>query len=186
MQPSLLVPTLSQPAARPTTGGARVVALTGDPCAPNAREYSTRVCVAAAGMLPGGRMPPPYRWIVLAVCMLAFVQVHIHRLAFSPLIPTFVADLGISYATAATIQTAYFWTYTVMQVPVGVLTDRWGARRVMLVFLAGLAAGALVGLGAAAVWVPGLRLIAEWFAPVERGRVTGLFSAAGGVGGTVA
>lgn len=148
-------------------------------------------------------MPPPYRWVILAVCMLSFIQVHIHRLAFAPLIPTFVADLGITYAAAGAIQTAYFWTYTAAQVPIGVLTDRWGARRVMLVFLtalsvgtllfaasrtyaASIAARALVGLGAAAVWVPGMRLIAEWFPVAERGRVTGLFSAGGGVGGTLA
>ena len=133
-----------------------------------------------------GRMPPPYRWVILAVCMLSFIQVHIHRLAFAPLIPTFVADLGITYAAAGAIQTAYFWTYTAAQVPIGVFTDRWGARRVMLVFLtalsvgtvlfaasrtyaASIAARALVGLGAAAVWVPGMRLIAEWFPVAERG-----------------
>ncbi len=148
-------------------------------------------------------MPPPYRWVILAVCMLSFIQVHIHRLAFSPLIPTFVADLGITYAAAGAIQTAYFWTYTLVQVPIGVFTDRWGARRVMLVFMTALSAGALlfaasrtysaslaaralVGLGAAAVWVPGMRLITEWFPREERGRVTGLFSAGGGVGGTLA
>jgi predicted MFS family arabinose efflux permease len=148
-------------------------------------------------------MPAPYRWVILAVCMLSFIQVHIHRLAFSPLIPTFVADLGITYAAAGAIQTAYFWTYTLVQVPIGLCTDRWGARRVMLVFLsalcvgtllfaashsypASIAARALVGLGAAAVWVPGMRLIAEWFPVEERGRVTGLFSAGGGVGGTLA
>ncbi len=148
-------------------------------------------------------MPPPYRWVILAVCMLSFVQVHIHRLAFAPLIPTFVADLGITYTAAGTIQTAYFWTYTLVQVPIGVFTDRWGARRVMLIFMTALGAGALlfaasrsygasvaaralVGLGAAAVWVPGMRLITDWFPPAERGRVTGLFSAGGGVGGTLA
>jgi len=148
-------------------------------------------------------MPRSYRWVILAVCTLAFVEVHVHRLAFSPLIPTFVADLGITYTTAGTIQTAYFWTYTLFQVPVGVLTDRWGARRVMLVFLSLLGLGtvlfaasrtypesvgarALIGAGAAAIWVPGMRLITEWFPPEERGRATGVFSAGGGVGGTLA
>src|SRR5207253_338692 len=100
-----------------------------------------RDCTDPPGVLQRRRMPRSYRWVILAVCTLAFVEVHVHRLAFSPLIPTFVADLGITYTTAGTIQTAYFWTYTLFQVPVGVLTDRWGARRVMLVFLS------LLGLG---------------------------------------
>ncbi len=146
---------------------------------------------------------PAYRWVVLAVAILAFMQTHLHRMAFAPLIPTFVGDLGLTYAAAGAIQTAYFVTYAVAQVPVGVLADRWGARRVMLVSMAVLAAGSLafavgrtygaaigarmlLGLGAAAVWVPGISLISEWFPAEERGRATGLMSAGGGLGGTIA
>lgn len=43
-----------------------------------------------------------------------------------------------------------------------------------------------VGAGAAATWLPGLRLIHEWFPLRERGLATGLFSAGGGMGGTTA
>lgn len=145
----------------------------------------------------------PSRWTILAVCVLGFTQTHVHRVGFAPLIPTFIADLGISYVAAGTIMTAYFWTYAAVQVPVGVLTDRLGSRRVMLAFLSLLVLGViafslshtygqsllarcLIGLGTAAVWLPGLRLINEWFPPGERGRATGLFSAGGGVGGTTA
>ena len=143
-----------------------------------------------------------YRWAVLAVTIVAFMQTHLHRLGFASLIPVFVADMGLSYAAAGTIQTAYFWTYALAQVPVGLLTDRWGARRVMLICTSLLALGGLafaasgtyaalllsrmvVGLGAAAVWVPGMLLIAQWFPSAERGRAAGLMSAGGGVGGTV-
>ena len=144
----------------------------------------------------------PYRWIVLSVAVVGFVQTHVHRMAFAPLIPTFVGDLGLTYAAAGTIQTAYFWTYALAQIPVGMVADRWGARRVMIGCMALLAVGAvafaasrtyaesivarsLVGFGAAAVWVPGIRLIAEWFPVPERGRATGLMSGGGGVGDTL-
>ncbi len=147
-------------------------------------------------------MPSSYRWAVLAVAVVAFMQTHLHRMAYAPLIPTFVADLGLTYAAAGTIQTAYFWTYTVVQIPLGIVADRWGSRRVMLVSMAVLVVGALafaasrtyleaigarmlVGLGAAAVWVPGMRLITEWFPQEERGRATGLMSSGGGLGGTL-
>ena len=145
---------------------------------------------------------PPYRWIVLAVAVVGFMQTHVHRMAFAPLIPTFVGDLGLTYAAAGTIQTAYFWTYALAQIPFGMVADRWGSRRVMIVCMALLAVGAvafaasrtypesiaarcLVGLGAAAVWVPGMRLITEWFPVAERGRATGLMSGGGGAGGTL-
>jgi nitrate/nitrite transporter NarK len=52
-------------------------------------------------------------------------------------------------------------------------------------YLAAIAARMLVGLGAAAVWVPGMRLISEWFPAHERGRAMGIMSAGGGVGGTL-
>jgi len=144
-----------------------------------------------------------YRWVILSVCTLGFMQTHIHRVGFAPLIPTFVADLRLTYAAAGVIMTAYFWTYTAVQVPIGLLVDRWGARRVMLAFMGILVLGAalfplsrtytqsllaraLVGLGAAAVWVPSLRLITEWFRAEERGRVIGILSAGGALGGTSA
>lgn len=143
----------------------------------------------------------PYRWAILAVCVLAFMQTHVQRVGFAPLIPTFIADMGLGYAAAGTIMASYFWTYALMQVPVGVLTDRLGARRVMLACMGVMAVGALafalahtltqsllarclVGAGAAATWLPGLRLIHEWFPRRERGLATGLFSSGGGIGAT--
>ncbi len=150
----------------------------------------------------GGAGGSPYRWVVLAVGLAVFLQTHLHRMAFAPLIPTFVADLGLTYAAAGIIQTAYFWTYAAAQVPIGMIADRWGSRRVMLACLACLAVGALafgasrtyvesvsarmlVGLGAAGAWVPGMRLLSEWFHRDERGWATGLMSAGGGLGGTL-
>jgi MFS family permease len=148
-------------------------------------------------------MASPYRWVILAIVVVGFMQTHLHRLAFPALIPAVVADVGWTYAAAGTIQTAYFWTYAAVQVPIGVIADRWGPRRVMLGCMATLAAGTvwfatsatygssvaarmLVGVGAAAVWVPGFRLVGEWFSPRERGRAAGFISAGGGIGGTLA
>ena len=143
------------------------------------------------------------RWAILGVCVLGTVIAYVHRLGLAPLVPMLVADLGVAYAGAGVLVTAYFWTYAAVQVPLGVLTDRVGARRTMLLSLAvlavgivafslsrgfgeGLAARCVVGLGAAGFWLPALRLIRDWFPPHERGRATGLCSAGGGAGGTVA
>jgi MFS transporter, ACS family, glucarate transporter len=145
---------------------------------------------------------PDYRYVVLAVAVFAFMQAHLHRMAFAPLIPRFVADLGLTYAAAGAIQTAYFLSYTLAQVPIGLIADRWGARRVMVASMAILAAGTLafaasqgygqalaarlvVGLGAAGIWVPNMFLVTAWFPPEERGRATGLMSAGGAAGGTL-
>jgi len=50
--------------------------------------------------------------------------------------------MGLTYAAAGTLMAAYFWSYAVMQVPVGVLTD-FGARRVMLGCMGVMAVGAI-------------------------------------------
>jgi hypothetical protein len=42
----------------------------------------------------------PYRWAILAVCVAGFMQTHVHRVGFAPLIPTFIADMGLTYAAA--------------------------------------------------------------------------------------
>lgn len=143
------------------------------------------------------------RWAILGVCLLGVVIAYIHRLGLAPLVPMLVDDLGVAYAGAGVLVTAYFWTYAAVQVPLGVLTDRVGARRTMLLSLGilavgivafalsrgfgeGLAARGLVGLGAAGFWLPALRLIRDWFPAHERGRATGLCSAGGGIGGTAA
>lgn len=148
-------------------------------------------------------MPSPYRWVILTVAVVGFMQTHVHRLAFAPLVPIFVADLGLSYAEAGIVQSAYFWTYALAQMPIGVVADRLGPARVMTACTALLAVGAaafafsnslaagvaarlLVGLGAAAVWVPGMRLVSEWFPGHERARATGIMSAGGACGGTLA
>ena len=61
-----------------------------------------------------------------------------------------------------------------------------GAFAVSGGFTSAILARMLVGLGAAAVWVPGMRLVTEWFPVEERARATGMMSAGGGIGGTLA
>ena len=140
--------------------------------------------------------------MVLAVCALAFMQVHLHRVAFAPLIETVVAEVRIEYAAAGAIMAAYFWSYTALQLPVGILVDRLGARRVMLASLGVLVAATLVfplsrsygvllltrtlvGVGSAAIWLPILRILSERFPVEERARATGLFATGGAVGSTL-
>lgn len=45
----------------------------------------------------------PYRWAILAVCVAGFMQAHVHRVGFAPLIPTLVEHLGwrVGYALLA-------------------------------------------------------------------------------------
>ncbi len=102
---------------------------------------------------------------------------------------------GISDVTFGYLLSAYSWTYAAMQLPSGMLLDRWGVRRVVLVatllwaLASGLAALAptiallfaarlLLGIGEAPTFPANSKAIGEWFPPELRGMPTAVFDAA--------
>lgn len=102
---------------------------------------------------------------------------------------------GISDIVFGYLLGSYSWTYATMQLPSGVLLDRFGVRRVMLVAIllwacaSGLAAIAptiallfaaryLLGIGEAPAFPANARAIGLWFPQLERGVPTATFDAA--------
>lgn len=93
-------------------------------------------------------------------------------------------EFGLSPSSLGLLTSAYFLTFAVAQIPIGVFLDRYGPRQVqavVLVFAAGgaalfgasdgflslLAGRALIGLGVAAALTAGLKATVLWF-PKER------------------
>ncbi|MBR0834145.1 MFS transporter [Bradyrhizobium manausense] len=94
------------------------------------------------------------------------------------------SDTGVGTADLGLITSAYFLVFAAAQIPVGILLDRFGPRRVQsaLLLLAAVGAGlfavstgflslliarAMIGLGVAAALTAGLKSIILWF-PRER------------------
>jgi len=103
------------------------------------------------------------------------------------------SDLGLLTA-------AYFLAFAAFQLPLGVLLDRYGPRRVLAVLYTiaglgalvfGLAEGfamltlgrALIGLGVAGGLMGAIKAYTLWFAPARLATLTGLHIAIGGIGG---
>jgi MFS family permease len=95
-----------------------------------------------------------------------------------------ISDTGIGTADLGLLTSVYFLVFAAAQIPVGILLDRYGPRRVqsalLLVAAAGaglfamsaglvslLVARAMIGLGVAAALMAGLKSIVLWF-PRER------------------
>lgn len=95
-----------------------------------------------------------------------------------------VADLALGAADLGLLTSIYFLTFAAAQIPVGMLLDRYGPRRVQSTMLVLAAAGAalfataqrflpllfgraLIGFGVAASLTAGLKAIVLWF-PKER------------------
>jgi len=106
-------------------------------------------------------------------------------------------DVGA--AILGNLSAFYFYAYAVLQIPIGVLMDRVGPRRLMsgaaalagvgaLLFAASEALAwayvgrLLIGAGAAFSWVGVLTIIAQWFPPARFALFAGLAQAAGMAG----
>ncbi len=73
-----------------------------------------------------------YRYVVLALCTLAFTATMVARLAISPVVPDVTAAFSVSTGAVGLALTGMWAAYALAQFPSGVLADRFGERRVIL------------------------------------------------------
>ena len=140
-----------------------------------------------------------YRWLVFWTLALGYVLVYFHRLCPAVVAVDMMADLEAGGTLLGILGSAYFYPYAVMQLPAGLLADSWGPRRTITLFFLVACAGSLllglaptvfwavtgrmfVGLGVSMLFVPTMKVLAEWFEAREFAFMTGILMAMGGVG----
>lgn len=140
-----------------------------------------------------------YRWFIFWSLAFGYVLVFFHRLCPAVVATDMMNDLHAGGALIGFLSSAYFYPYALMQLPTGLLSDTWGPRKTITLFLGvacigsvllGLTptpAGAilgrvLVGLGVSTLFVCTLKILAEWFSVREFVGMTGILMAMGGVG----
>lgn len=140
-----------------------------------------------------------YRWIIFWILAIGYLLVYFHRVSSAIVAPELVQEFGISGAILGILASAYFYPYAAMQLPVGLLTDSLGPRRTVTTFLllaclgtllfglspnvsVAILARVLVGLGVSALFVPTMKILAEWFRRREFATMTGILMAVGGIG----
>lgn len=139
----------------------------------------------------------PYRWVILALGILAYGTTQFARLNFAG-IQRFVSDdLALDRGTIGLLGSAFFYSYALFQMPWGIASDRFGSRLIVGIgilltagTMVGFASGGtsaslfvwriLSGIAAAAVYVSLTGTIARWFPDRERSFSQGTL---GGVGG---
>jgi sugar phosphate permease len=142
-------------------------------------------------------------WAVYAAAVSVYVLAVFHRTSLG-VAGLLAADRFDIAATQLSIFTmVQLFVYAAMQIPVGALLDRFGARRLLIAgvttmtlaqfgfafatsFNAGILARVLVGVGDAMVFIPLLRIVALWFPPVRIPMVTQLTGILGQIGALVA
>ena len=140
-----------------------------------------------------------YRWIIFWILAGGYVLVYFHRLCPAVVAVDMMTDLRTGGTLLGLLGSAYFYPYAVMQLPAGLLADSWGPRRTITLFfvvafagsvLLGLAPSVfwavagrtLVGLGVSMLFVPTMKILAEWFKAGEFAFMTGILMAMGGIG----
>jgi predicted MFS family arabinose efflux permease len=152
---------------------------------------------------PAPRLTAATAGRVLVPFALAYFVSYLFRVVNAVIAPNLAAELRIGPADLGLLTSAYFVCFAAFQLPLGVLLDRYGPRRVeggLLVFaalgalwfgtaasLAELVAGrALIGLGVSAGYMAAIKAYTLWFPQRLWPRVNGLHLAAGGCGALTA
>jgi MFS family permease len=142
------------------------------------------------------------RFRVVAVFSLVYFVSYLFRGVNLGFAPHLSADLGISAAQLGLLTSLYFLGFAAMQIPSGVLLDRYGSRRVVAGLLVLAAIGslvfghahgvyqlmigrALIGVGVAACLAAAFKALAEIFPVTRLSLMNGLVVALGGLGGVV-
>src|SRR3990170_130768 len=86
------------------------------------------------------------------------------------------SDLGF-------LTSMYLLAFAAFQLPLGVLLDRYGPRRVVAALLCVAAGRALIGLGVSAGLMGAIKAFTLWFPLSRLATLNGLYLAAGGIGG---
>ncbi len=133
---------------------------------------------------------------------LGFFYAFFQRVSPSAMVDDLMRDFAANAAVLGNLSAAYFYAYMVLQVPVGVMADRWGPRRLMTGAALLCAAGGvsfaaadnlslaylgrlLTGAGSAFFFVCSLKLASVWFPPQRFAFVSGMIMFIGVAGGIV-
>lgn len=149
----------------------------------------------------------PTHWHPIAFVFLPFAAGYylsylfrtINALISAPL----TSEVGLHAGSLGLLTSVYFFTFAAAQIPIGILLDRYGPRRVQSAFLLIAAAGAvlfgaserflllvvaraMIGLGVAASLTAGLKAVILWFPRERVALINGCMMMVGALGAVTA
>ncbi|MFF5145885.1 DHA2 family efflux MFS transporter permease subunit [Streptomyces sp. NPDC013157] len=141
----------------------------------------------------------PRRWWALGALVASMLVLGFDTTILNVALPTMAGELGATTSQQQWMADAYVIVFASLMLPAGLLGDRFGRRRMLvvglLIFLAGsvmgslagdvnwvIAARAAMGIGAALVMPLAMSVLPSLFGPAERTRAVGIVSAASALG----
>jgi D-galactonate transporter len=143
------------------------------------------------------------RWIVAGMMWAAIAVNYIDRTVLSAAAPRIQSDFHLSAVQMGVVMSAFFWSYALLQLPAGMLADRFGQKKILglavlwwslATAVTGFAIGfkslvalrVMLGIGEAGAYPSNAGIASRWFPRNERATVAGIFDSGSKLGGAVA
>ena len=143
------------------------------------------------------------RYLIVFCATLMSFLLYLDRFCVSFAIDYIRQDLGMTQGDAKWFLSAFFWSYALAQVPAGWLSDRYGARIMLVIYiltwslftgLIGAASSFFIlivtrlgcGLGQAGAYPTAASIVGRWMPVSARGTASGTVATGGRIGGAVA
>ena len=143
------------------------------------------------------------RWTSYTLVLLGYMLAFFHRMAPAAIATDLQQSFLASGAALGALAAAYFYTYTVMQIPIGVMADTLGIRKIVAIGAALAGVGSLmfgmadtltvatmgrvlVGLGVSSMFISLMKLNSVWFHDRHFGTIGGMSLMFGNLGSVLA
>lgn len=143
------------------------------------------------------------RWVVAGMMWAAIAINYIDRTVLSAAAPRIQSDFHLSAVQMGIVMSAFFWSYALLQLPAGMLADRFGQKKILglavlwwslATAVTGVATGfkslvalrVALGVGEAGAYPSNAGIASRWFPKRERATVAGIFDSGSKLGGAVA
>jgi sugar phosphate permease len=143
------------------------------------------------------------RWTSYTLVVMGYMLAFFHRMAPAAIATDLQQAFHASGAALGALAAAYFYTYTVMQIPIGVMADTLGIRKIVAIGAALAGVGSLVfgmadtlavatvgriliGFGVSSMFISLMKLNSVWFHDRHYGTVGGMSILLGNLGSVLA
>jgi predicted MFS family arabinose efflux permease len=142
-------------------------------------------------------------WRVAAPFIAGYYVSYVYRMVNAVLAPTLAAEFGLTAGGLGLLSSVYFFAFALVQLPIGVLFDRFGPRKVNALLLlvaavggtwfaqaesagAAIAARALIGIGVSGCLMASFTAFVLWYPPERIATMNAIAFSAGAVGAMTA
>ncbi len=157
----------------------------------------------ASILTPSSSRATNCRWYLVAVATLMSTMMYLDRFCVSFAQSFIQEDLGLTVKQTSWILSAFFWSYALAQIPSGWLSDRWGGRIMLTIYIVSWSLFTLLigfsnslwfllamqlghGLGQAGAYPTSAGLLSRWMPLGSRGTASSIVACGGRAGGFLA